>query len=85
MTCRVARSFHNQAMMESFYCCRCGSYYMEVFVASDAVGPYLCSICARSRMEYSAVEGTTSCVGTSNEQAGGATSSPIHQYIRNMV
>lgn len=48
MTCRVARSYQNYTQMESVCCCECGSTHLEVFGASNTMGPYLCPICAQS-------------------------------------
>jgi hypothetical protein len=51
MTCRVARSFHNSVSMDLVSCCGCDSTHLEALGALNTVGPYLCSICARSIVE----------------------------------
>jgi hypothetical protein len=56
MTCRVARSFQYDTQTEPVYCCECGSTHLETFFALKTLGPHLCPICARSKVECGVAE-----------------------------
>lgn len=85
MTCRVARSFQNHAMMESFYCCKCGSTHMERFFASNALGPHLCPMCAQPKAECGVAESMTPCSGKGGEEASDRVPPQTPQYVRSIV
>jgi Zn-finger nucleic acid-binding protein len=73
VTCRVARSFQNHAQVDSVYCGKCGSSNLEVFWTSKTLGPHLCPICAKSKIEGGEAE---SMMRTSRKSLVGASADP---------
>ena len=51
MTCRVARLSPDLLLVNVAFCCKCGSPDLEVSYTSKSLGPHLCLICARSKVE----------------------------------
>ena len=51
MTCRVARLFYDRSHMDRLFCSECGSANLEMCsTISKIQGPYLCRICAQSKI-----------------------------------
>ena len=51
MTCRVARLSQELPLINLAFCCECGSADLETCYTSKALGPHLCSICAKPKVE----------------------------------
>ncbi len=51
MTCGVARSSQNILRIDLAFCSECGSAELETCYTSKALGPHLCSICAKPKIE----------------------------------
>jgi len=51
VTCGVARSSQNLLRIDLAFCCECGSADLEACCTSKALGPHLCSICAKLTVE----------------------------------
>lgn len=59
MACRVARSYQDHTRRDLVSCCECGSAHLEVFSTAHRVGPYLCPICAQSKVECGVAKETS--------------------------
>ncbi|HSL04302.1 MAG TPA: hypothetical protein VK901_12305 [Nitrospiraceae bacterium] len=52
VTCRLARLSQDLLRVDLAFCCECGSADLETCYTSKALGPHLCSICAKAKVDY---------------------------------
>ena len=80
MACRVARSYQDHIRTDLLSCCECGSSHLKVVASAHTSVPYLCPVCAQSKVE----EGVEKEIGLGTSALAKAAcqdqvSGPIHK------